>query len=77
MASWTILMFLGCAATRLYYARRGWRLPSIWIKLVALAVGVCGIAVTYGTIVGIEAGLSVLLILVSLKTLETASARDL
>lgn len=76
VAFWTLLMFVGCSATRLFYARRGWRLPSIWIKLAALAVGVCGITMTYGTIVGIEPGLSVLLILVSLKTLETSSPRD-
>ncbi len=76
VALWTLLMLAGCAGVRLLYARRGWRLPSIWVKLVTVGVGVCGIALTFGTITGIEPGLSVLLVLVALKALETSSPRD-
>jgi transglutaminase-like putative cysteine protease len=46
------------------------------VKIVLLAVGLGGVAISYGSLVGVEPGLGVLLSLLSLKLLETNTVRD-
>lgn len=76
VAGWSValLIFAGCA--RLYMNRRAARMPSLALKVVLFGLGAGGIAMSYGTMVGIEPGLSILLVLVALKLLETNSERD-
>ncbi len=76
VAGWAavLLIFAGCA--RLYMNRRAARMPSLALKVVLFGLGAAGIAMSYGTMVGVEPGLSVLLVLVALKLLETNSERD-
>ena len=51
-------------------------LPSLAAKLIVLVLGVAGVWFATGTLTGIEAGIGILLILVSLKLLELRNARD-
>lgn len=76
IAPWALAMFAGALAVRLLVNRLHLPLPSIWLKILVLALGLAGIAMTYGSLLGIEPGLGILLILVSLKLLETNTVRD-
>ncbi len=76
IAGWVIVLFFAACAARLYMNRSGGRLPSLPVKVLLFGLGVGGIALTYGTALGIEPGLSILLLLVALKLLETNSVRD-
>ena len=75
-AGWAIGLFLTAIAARLVMNRRSQRMPSLPAKLVVIALSGAGIAATYGSLLGIEPLLSILLILVSLKLLETNGVRD-
>ncbi len=76
IAGWVVAIFLAACAARLLMNRRRGRLPSLPLKVVLFGLGVGGIALTYGTALGIEPGLSILFLLVALKLLETNSVRD-
>ncbi len=56
---------------------RGWSLPSTWVKVPLVFIGLTAVALTYRRITGVEAGTALLLTMLALKILETKSARDL
>lgn len=76
IAGWAVALLLLAGAGRLYLNRRGARLPSLALKVLLFACSAGGIALTYGTMLGIEPGLTVLVILVALKMIETNGERD-
>ena len=76
MAAWVVALFFAACGARLLMNRRGARLPALPLKVVLFGAGAGGIALTYGTALGIEPGLSILLLLVALKLLETNTVRD-
>lgn len=57
-------------------AQRGWRVPAAWLRAILVVVAAVMIAREYGTIFGRDAGVSLLMILLSLKLLELKRARD-
>jgi protein-glutamine gamma-glutamyltransferase len=69
-------LFLIACASRLFMNWRRARLPSTEIKVLLFGAGVGAVALKYGTVMGIVPGLTILLLLVSLKLLETNSVRD-
>jgi transglutaminase-like putative cysteine protease len=71
----TGLFFIACAA-RIFMNWRRARLPSTEVKVLLFGAGVGGVALNYGTVLGIEPGLTILMLLVSLKLLETNNVRD-
>lgn len=76
-ATWALVLVVVCVAARFFLATKKRRLPPVWIKVLVLVVGVTGILLQYGSVIGIDAGLSILLVLISLKFLEANSSRDL
>lgn len=76
MAGWVVGLFFAACGARLLMNRPGARLPSLPMKALLFGLGGGGIFLTYGVFVGIEPGLSALLVLVSLKLLETNTVRD-
>lgn len=74
---WVIAALWLALAVRLAAQHRGTRLPSLPIKLLLLAGGVGGVRQSFGTLTGPEPGLSILLVLIAMKVLETRSPRDL
>ena len=76
VAPWVVALFFIACGARLLMNRPGARLPSLPVKVLLFGLGTGGIALTYGTALGIEPGLSILLLLVSLKLLETNTVRD-
>jgi transglutaminase-like putative cysteine protease len=76
VVGWVAWLLFAALLAQLLLHRRSRRLPSLPVKLLLFGLGVGAIAVTFGTLIGPEAGLSVLLLLVALKVLETKTARD-
>jgi transglutaminase-like putative cysteine protease len=76
ISPWAIVVFGGAILARLLVNRRRWRLPSGPLRIAVLAAGIGGIAFFSGTLIGVEPGLGIFLVMVSLKLLETNSVRD-
>ena len=76
VAPWAVAIFAVAILLRLLVNRQRLRLPSVPMKIMLLAIGLGGVAISYGGLVGIEPGLGILLILLSLKLLETNTVRD-
>ena len=73
---WVSITALGCIGWKVAYLVKGVPLPKRWfLGLTALAVGV-GAFFEYGTILGRDAASALLVILASLKLLETNKYRD-
>ena len=69
-------LFLVALVARAWMHRMQTRLPSLAAKLIVLVLGVAGVGFASGTLIGIEPGIGILLILVALKLLEVRTARD-
>lgn len=76
LAAWVLVFFAGCAVIRCVMEYRGTRLPGTMFRLALAAGGIALVHLQYGTLVGLEAGLSVLLVLNSVKILEARHPRD-
>jgi len=63
-------------AWRLYIAWRDQPLPPRWLVLTLTLAGAVGVWFTFRTIFGRDAGVSLLVVLLSMKLLEMRSARD-
>lgn len=76
VAGWAVAALIAAGAARLHMNRRAARLPSLPLKILLFGLSAAGIALTYGSMVGIEPGLTILMVLVALKVIETNSERD-
>jgi len=76
LASWVACLFLLALAMKFWMEPRGYRLRSTILKLILAAVTVGAIFLSYGTLKGIEPGVSLLAVLVSFKILEAHTARE-
>ena len=76
VVGWITVLLVVCCGTRLFMNRPGAVLPSLAVKVLVFAVGMAGIVLTYGSMLGIDPGLSILLLLVALKILEANGDRD-
>ncbi len=76
VAGWATAMMVAAGAARLHMNRRAAHLPSLPLKVLLFGLSAGGIALTYGSMVGIEPGLTILIVLVSLKVIETNGERD-
>lgn len=76
VVGWITALLVVCCGARLFVNRPGRVLPSLTAKILVFAIGMAGIALTYGSMLGIDPGLSILLLLVALKVLEANGARD-
>ncbi|MBM3343520.1 MAG: DUF3488 domain-containing protein [Betaproteobacteria bacterium] len=61
---------------RLYLARMRLELPSRWLLMVMVAGGAAAILLQYRTLFGRDAGVALLVLMLSLKLLETRTLRD-
>ncbi len=73
---WTLALFAIAIGIRLRVNLKSYRLPTIGFKIVLLGAGLLGISLQFRAVIGIEPGLGILLLLLSLKLLETNSPRD-
>src|SRR6188768_540365 len=76
LAIWVPSLFLLSLALKFWMEPRGYRLRSVVLKLVLVATAVTTAFVTYGSVRGVEGGISLLVVLMSLKILEAHTARE-
>jgi transglutaminase-like putative cysteine protease len=76
LAGWIACLFLLALALKFWMEPKGYRLRSNILKLILAAVTLGAIFLSYGTLKGIEPGVSLLAVLVSLKILEAHTARE-
>ena len=76
LAVWVPLLFLLTLAAKFWMEPRGYRLRSPFWKLLLGALIVSAVFLTYGSLRGIEPGVSMVVVLMSLKILEAHTARE-
>jgi len=76
VASWVFFGFFAACIVRILLNRPGARLPSLPVKLFLFVASIGGVAISYGSPVGIEPGFSILVALVGLKLIEANGPRD-
>ncbi|MFA7632588.1 MAG: DUF3488 and transglutaminase-like domain-containing protein [Thiohalomonadaceae bacterium] len=73
---WLSLFCLALLGWRLALELRDWQLPGRGLRLLFTAIGLGSVLLTYRTLFGLEAGLALLSIMLSLKLLELRTPRD-
>jgi protein-glutamine gamma-glutamyltransferase len=73
---WVSAVCIALLAWRLYLTRSGNPLPARWLLLVITIACVMAIAFSFRTLFGREVGVTLLILLVTLKLLELHTARD-
>ena len=76
LAMWVPLLFVTVLAAKFWMEPRDYRLRSAVWKLLLGAVVLAAVFVTYGSVEGIEPGVSIVVTLMSLKILEAHTARE-
>ena len=76
LATWVPSFFLLTLVMKFWMEPKGYRLRSAIWKLVLAAVTLAAIFFSYGSLNGIEPGVSVLVVLMSLKILEAHTVRE-
>jgi len=76
LANWVPWLFLLSLALKFWMDPRGYRLRSVLLKLMLVATALTAALISYGSVRGVEAGVSLLVILMSLKILEAHTARE-
>ena len=76
LAIWVPWFFLIALALKFWMEPRGYRLRSVVLKLMLVAIAVTAVFVSYSGVKGVEAGISLLVVLMSLKILEAHTARE-
>ena len=76
LAPWVPALFVTILAAKFWMEPRGIRLRSPVLKVMLAAVTLGAIAASYGSLRGIEPGVSLLVVLMSLKVMESHTARE-
>lgn len=73
---WVSALTVAAVAWRGWAAWRGERMPRRWLLYVLVIFGVAGVLVTHRTLFGRDAGVTMLVLFLALKLLETRTQRD-
>ncbi len=76
LVRWVPCVFLLALAMKFWMEPRGYRLRFAVLKLILAAIGLFAVFATYGSLKSVEPGISLLVVLVSLKVLEAHTARE-
>lgn len=76
LAPWIVLLLATAIVWRLATAARGWRLPRRSARLGLAFAAFVAVLAQHGTINGVEAGSSLLVVMMALKFLEAQNQRD-
>ena len=76
LAIWVPLVFLAVLLAKFWMEKKDRRLRSILWKVLLAIIGLGAVIATYGTPIGMEPGVSLLVMMASLKILEAHTARD-
>jgi transglutaminase-like putative cysteine protease len=73
---WVPALTLACFGWRYAVLRRGWRLPPRWLLILLTLIAIALVFAWYRTVVGRDAGVALLLLMLGLKLMETRHYRD-
>ena len=73
---WIVMLCVTLAGLRLLIQHRNMALPSRWLLVAMTAAAVAGVFLSYGTILGRDAGIALLIVMLALKLLELKTQRD-
>ncbi len=76
LVRWVPCVFLLALAMKFWMEPRGYRLRFATLKLLLAAMGLFAVFASYGSMKGVEPGISLLVVLVSLKVLEAHTVRE-
>ena len=76
LPAWASLLAGGLLLWRGWLAWKGRPLPGRWVLCIPLVLAVAGTLYTHRTILGRDAGVTLIVMLLALKTLETRARRD-
>src|ERR1043166_2402550 len=76
LVTWVPCVFLLALAMKFWMEPRGYRLRFATLKLLLAAAALFAIFASYGSLKGVEPGISLLVVLVALKVLEAHTARE-
>jgi protein-glutamine gamma-glutamyltransferase len=76
LAIWVPSLFLLSLALKFWMEPKGYRLRSVVLKIMFVATALTTAFVTYGSARSVETGISLLVVLMSLKILEAHTARE-
>ncbi|NLY12509.1 MAG: DUF3488 domain-containing transglutaminase family protein [Gammaproteobacteria bacterium] len=73
---WLIALWLGCALWRVQVFRMRWPLPNSWVKAFLMLGSGFAVYLSRGSLVGLDAGVALLITAFILKLLEVRTRRD-
>lgn len=73
---WTIALCIGCSLWRVMVFRGRWSYPGRWTKALLVLLGVIGLAFGYGTFLGLDPWVGLLIMMFMLKLIEMHHQRD-
>ena len=76
LAVWVPTLLLSAIAAKFWMEPRGYRLRFLPLKLALVVAAVVAIFISYGAIKGIEPGVSLIIVLMSLKIFEAHTVRE-
>src|SRR5215831_2240642 len=76
LAIWVPSLFLLSLALKFWMEPRGYRLRSVVLKVMLVAAALTTVLITYGSARNVETGISLLVVLMSLKILEAHTGRE-
>src|SRR5881227_4339377 len=76
LAIWVPSLFLLALVLKFWMEPRGYRLRFVILKLLLVATALTTVFISYGSVRSVEAGISLLVVLMSLKILEAHTARE-
>lgn len=76
LVRWVPCVFLLALAMKFWMEPRGYRLRFAVLKLILAAIALFAVFASYGSLKSVEPGISLLVVLVSLKVLEAHTARE-
>jgi protein-glutamine gamma-glutamyltransferase len=76
LAVWVPMLLLSAIAAKFWMEPRGYRLRFLPLKLALVVAAVVAILISYGAIKGIEPGVSLIIVLMSLKIFEAHTVRE-
>ncbi|MDG2273718.1 MAG: DUF3488 and transglutaminase-like domain-containing protein [Halioglobus sp.] len=76
LPAWILALYAVAVIWRLQVHRGRWSFPSRWVKVVMILSGFIGIYVSYGSFIGLEPTVALLLTAFALKLLELSHRKD-
>jgi protein-glutamine gamma-glutamyltransferase len=73
---WTIALCFGCVLWRVMVYQGRWSYPRTWVKVFFVILGIVGLALGYGTFLGLDPWVGLLVVMFVLKLLEMHHKKD-